>query len=342
MPRGSSAAAPAVSGDGLDVASGGESGDGLGVVPGPVVCIVGPTASGKSDLAERVALELGSDVISVDSMQVYRGMDVGTAKTPVASRRVPLRMVDVVAPDVDFSASEFQRLARALVDERLGRGVVPVLCGGTGLYLDAVIDEMSFPRGETRGPDRARYERIAEEEGAERLWELLRSRDAASAEVIHPNNVRRVVRALELLDGGSSYARVHEGLLRRDPHYDARIWGVSIDRALLYARIDRRVDQMVESGLVEEVRGLLAGGLSSDTTAMQAIGYKEIAAALSGSLSLDEAVELVKRRTRRYAKRQLSWLRRDGRTRWIDVGATGAEEAARIIASDARGSHGSR
>ena len=308
---------------------------------GRVVCIVGATSSGKSSLAERVALELGSDVISVDSMQVYRGMNIGTAKTPVADRRVPLLMVDVADPRRDYSVSEFQAQARGFVDDRLSRGVVPVLCGGTGLYLDSVIDEMTFPKGETRSEARMGYERLAEEQGAEALWDVLRQRDAQSAAIIHPHNVRRVVRALEMLDEGVSYAEVHEGLKSRPAHYDARIWGLTMDRRRLYARIDKRVDQMVAAGLIDEVRRLLAAGVPSQSTALQAIGYKEIAEALQGTLSLEEAFELVKRRTRRYAKRQLSWLRRDGRTRWLDLDEGSSEEAALRIIKDVREAHGS-
>ena len=297
----------------------------------PVVCVVGPTASGKSALAELVATRLGSSVVSVDAMQVYRGMDVGTAKTPVAERRCPLLMVDVVDPDEDYSVQRFQTDARACVDALLAEGLTPVLCGGTGLYLNAVIDEMTFPVGEKDGGIRERYERIAAERGADALHELLAERDPESAALIHPNNVRRVVRALEMSDEGVSYARHHEGLHERATHYPARIWGLSWPREDLYARIDARVDQMVEAGLVEEVRALVGRGLTTDVTAGQAIGYKEILEALSGRVELGEAVELVKRRTRRYAKRQLSWFRHDGRVRWLEMGELGLEEACERI-----------
>lgn len=304
----------------------------------PVVCVVGPTASGKSALAELVATRLGSSVVSVDAMQVYRGMDVGTAKTPVAERRCPLLMVDVVDPDEDYSVQRFQTDARACVDALLAEGLTPVLCGGTGLYLNAVIDEMTFPVGEKDGGVRERYERIAAERGADALHALLAERDPESAALIHPNNVRRVVRALEMSDEGVSYARHHEGLHERAAHYPARIWGLSWSREDLYARIDARVDQMVEAGLVEEVRALAGRGLTTDVTAGQAIGYKEILEALSGRVELGEAVELVKRRTRRYAKRQLSWFRHDGRVRWLEMGELGLEEACERIVSDlARG-----
>ena len=298
---------------------------------GPVVCIVGPTASGKSSLAERLAVSLGSAVVSVDAMQVYRGMDIGTAKTPVDERACELMMVDVCDVGDDYSVRLFQRDARACVDALLAEGRTPVLCGGTGLYLDAVIDEMDFPAGQTGSEARERYEAIARDEGALALHELLRGRDPKSAELIHPNNVRRVVRALEMLDEGVSYAAKHEGLRARRPHYDALLFGITMDRERLYQRIDARVDAMVEAGLVDEVRALAEGGLAETLTAMQAIGYKEVVAYLDGALTLDEAIEEVKRRSRRYAKRQLSWLRRDGRVRWLDYDRLDEDEAARIV-----------
>ena len=288
-------------------------------LPGPLVAIVGPTASGKSALAEAVACELQTSVISVDAMQVYRGMDIGTAKVPVAQRLCPLEMVDVADIDENYSVKLFQRDARRCIDVTLAKGLTPVLCGGTGLYLDAVIDDMRFPSGEIGGTRRKHYEALLEREGAAALYEQLRARDPKSAELIHPNNSRRVIRALELADEGTSYAEHHEGLLTRAHLYDARIWGVSLERELLYQRIDQRVDNMFAQGLVDEVRELRARGLAETRTASQAIGYKEVLEALDGHLTMDEARELIKRRTRHYAKRQLSWLRRDGRVRWVDA-----------------------
>lgn len=300
-------------------------------LPGPVVCIVGPTASGKSSLAERVALQLKSSVVSVDAMQVYRGMDIGTAKTPPAERRCPLLMVDVADLSQDYSVALFQREARQCVDGLLGSGSTPVLCGGTGLYLDAVIDEMSFPKGDTSSATRELYEKLAETEGPEAVYELLERRDTESARLIHPNNTRRVIRALELNDEGKSYARHHAGLKSLAPHYDALIWGISMSRERLYARIDTRVDKMFDEGLVDEVKRLCADGLEGALTAKQAIGYKEVLAALAGTISMDEAKELVKRSTRRYAKRQLSWLRRDGRAHWLDYDSMDEDEAVDTV-----------
>lgn len=306
-------------------------------VPGPVVCIVGPTASGKSALASLLAAQLGSEVISVDAMQVYRGMDIGTAKTPSAERTVPLRMVDVADVTESYSVQRFQGDARACVDALLAAGRTPVLCGGTGLYLNAVIDEMEFPAGEKGDARRTRYEQLAKEQGPESLYALLLERDPKSARLIHPNNVRRVVRALEMLDEGVSYADQHEGLHRRALHYRARVWGLAMEREHLYQRIDERVDAMMAAGLLDEVERLARCGLAANTSAGQAIGYKELLEALEGATSVDEAVELIKRRTRRYAKRQLSWFRHDGRVRWIDLETTDIDGACNLILDDLEG-----
>lgn len=299
--------------------------------PGPVVAIVGPTASGKSALADAVALRLSSEVVSVDAMQVYRGMDIGTAKTPLDKRPVPLRMVDVCEAGDDYSVQLFQRGCREVVDGLLAAGRTPVLCGGTGLYLNAVIDDMRFPSGEKGSSARSPYEAIAEEQGPQALFSLLLERDPKSAELIHPNNVRRVVRALEMLDEGVSYAEHHKGLHQRKAHYEALICGLTMPRELLYERIEQRVDQMIRDGLVEEVRGLWERGLLADTTSGQAIGYKEIVGYLEGSSTLEAAIDSIKVRTRHYAKRQISWFKNDGRVKWIDISRTGIDEAAEGI-----------
>lgn len=303
---------------------------------GRVLCIVGPTAVGKSEVAERVACDLGGEVVSVDSMQVYRGMDIGTAKMPERVRTCKLNMVDVACFDTPYSVAQFQRDARACIDELLGRPAVPVLCGGTGLYLDAVIDRMEFPPGVTGGEQRKAYEVIAREQGAEALHHVLAQRDPLSAEQIHPNNVRRVVRALEMLDEGVSYARQHEGLRQRAPYYEAVLWALILPRETLYARIDHRVERMFEDGLVDEVASLREQGIEQCVTACKAIGYKEVLAYLQGYTTLAEAKELVKRNTRRYAKRQLSWIRRDGRARQIDVSVLGSEDVVQTIVDDWR------
>ena len=296
------------------------------------MAICGPTAVGKSEVAERVADLVGAEIVSVDSMQVYRGMDIGTAKVPEAERRCPLHMVDVVDVSVPYAVAEFQRDARACVEDIAERGLVPILCGGTGLYLDAVVDEMDFPKGEATDSRRAAYEAQLEAIGPDALHQILADRDPKSAAEIHPNNTRRVIRALEMLDEGVSYSEQRKGLKRHEPHFEVELFVLTMDRETLYARIDRRVELMFEQGLVDEVRTLEGQGLAESHTASQAIGYKEVLQYLRGEISEREALTLVQKNTRRYAKRQLSWLRRDGRATWIDVGDVSRADAAEAIA----------
>ncbi len=299
-------------------------------LPGPLIAIVGPTASGKSALSERIASELKTSVISVDAMQVYRGMDIGTDKIPPTDRKCPLLMVDVADITEDYSVKLYQRDARICVEQLLGQRKTPVLCGGTGLYLNAIVSDMRFPAGEVGGAHRLVYESMLDKEGPEALYALLAQKDPASAALIHANNARRVIRALEMLDEGVSYAEHHEGLSELKDIYDVRIWGVACDRDVLYRRIERRVDEMFERGLVEEVSRLREQGLAQTKTAAQAIGYKEVLEALEGDCTMDAARERIKTRTRRYAKRQISWFKHDKRVRWIDVADRDAA-ATRIV-----------
>jgi len=285
-----------------------------------VLAIVGPTGVGKTDLAEDVATHVGAEIISADAMQVYRGMDIGTAKPPLRARRVPYHCVDLVEPGDTYSAALFQRDARAAIGSCQERGSVPLLCGGTGLYVRAALDDFKFPEGEqSDDPVRLRYEQLADAEGGTALYELLMHRDPASAGLIHPHNTRRVVRALEMLDSGTSYATHSVGFARRESVYASRYLGLTMERAALYERIESRVDAMITSGLVDEVAGLLARGFRDALTASQAIGYKELVPVLEGESDLEDAIEAIKRATRRYAKRQLTWFRADPRVRWIDV-----------------------
>lgn len=286
----------------------------------PVICVVGPTASGKTDLAQKLALALDGEVVSADSMQIYRGMDIGTGKLPAVERLVPHHGLDLVDPGEPFSAALYQDYARNCFLDIDARGLRSVLCGGTGFYVRAAIDGYDFPKGEqVNNPVRERYLRVAEDQGAEVLWQLLEERDPASARIIPIADVKRVVRAFELLEDGLSYAEQRAKLASIPQVVPAVFIGLAVDPALLRARIDARVDTMVEMGLVDEVRGLLAQGFREGVTAPQAIGYKEIVEALDGAISLDEAVERIKVATHRYAKRQRTWFRKDARIRWIDA-----------------------
>lgn len=304
---------------------------GQALLPGPVIAIVGPTASGKSELADEVAWRLRGVVVSADAMQVYRRMDIGTAKAAPEDCKAPLRMVDVVDPTEEYSAALYQRDARAVIDSLLDEGVPAVLCGGTGLYVKAVVDEMDFPVGESESPVRERYAALGEKLGPEGLHRLLSERDPASAALIHPHNVRRVIRAFEMLEEGRSYAAQHAGFNAPEAHYRALQFAVTRERSELYRRIDARVDAMMEAGLLDEVRSLAEDGLGATFTARQAIGYKELIDYLEGRVTLAEAVDAVKLRSRRYAKRQLTWFRRDKRTVWIDRDAVSLDDAAEQV-----------
>ncbi|MHB1135192.1 MAG: tRNA (adenosine(37)-N6)-dimethylallyltransferase MiaA [Coriobacteriia bacterium] len=285
-----------------------------------IVGIVGPTAVGKSAVAESVARVRGAEIISADSMQVYRGMDIGTAKTPPHRRDVPHHGIDLVDPGTLYSAALFQRDARAVIDVLRQRGVPALLVGGTGLYVRAALDDMQFAAGESASPVRADLEMRAAKEGPQALYDELRRLDPASADLVHPNNTRRVIRALEMLSEGVSYAEQTAGFSRRTFHYpDTRLVGLTLERSELYARVDARVDEMIAMGLLDEVAHLLELGFTEALTAAQAIGYKELVPVVRQGADLAAAIEDIKRSTRRYAKRQLTWFRADPRINWVDV-----------------------
>jgi len=299
-----------------------------------VLAIVGPTAVGKTEVAELVAARLGGEIISADSMQVYRGMDIGTAKQPPSQRQVRYWGLDVARPGTPFSAALYQRIARDAIADISKRGRLPIIVGGSGLYVRAALDAMEFPAGDMTGNViRASYQQFVDERGPKALHALLSERDPASARILHPNNVRRVIRALEMLDDGVSYADQAAGFSARRSVYDARLVGLTMDRDLLYTRIDARIDTMLDEGLLDEVRSLLAAGFRETLTASQAIGYKELVGVAEGQRSIDEAIGAIKQATRRYAKRQLTWFRADPRVTWIDVTGLSALDAAEAVMS---------
>lgn len=286
----------------------------------PVVTILGPTASGKSDLAQHVALRIDGEVVSADSMQVYRGMDIGTAKIPQANMLVPHHLIDILDPGEAFSAQLFQSLSRSCFSDIQNRGRVPILCGGTGLYVQSALEDMRFPKGDQQhNPVRTKYEMIAEEHGNQAVWDRLNEVDPSSAALLHPNNVRRVIRALEMYEQGVSYATQVQGMKELSEVVPSIRFALKRDPAYLADRINKRVENMFEMGLVKEVQLLLDDGWRAALTAPQAIGYKEVVSALDGSISMNEAMELIKTATRRYAKRQRTWLRRDSRLIWLDA-----------------------
>lgn len=292
-----------------------------------VVAVVGPTAVGKSDLAERVSERLDGEIVSADSMQVYRGMDIGTAKPPPGERPVQYHCLDLVDPGTPFSAALYQDAARSAIADIAHRGKMPIVCGGTGLYVRAALDDWDFPGGQSASPERRALEREAESLGPEAMHARLEAVDPQAATLIHPANVRRTIRALEMSARGESYADQAERFSVRRSVYDSIFIGLTMEREILYRRIDARVDEMLSAGLLAEVEGLLAAGFRDALTAAQAIGYKELVPVVESGAPLEIAVEDIKRATRRYAKRQLTWFRGDPRIRWIDVTGLDASEA---------------
>ena len=291
----------------------------------PLLALVGPTASGKSQAALQLARELGAEICSVDSMLVYRGMDIGTAKPTAAEQRaVPHHLLDLAAPSERFTVARFQDAARSVIEGVRSRGAAPLLVGGSGLYFRAVADDLVFPGEDAQV--RAALEAEAEAAGVGALVKRLEALDPVAAAKIEPGNVRRVVRALEVATiTGTPFSAFASAWERYDPAR-VRVAGVRIPSALLALRIARRVDSMLEHGWLEEVEGLLARGFGAWLTSTQAIGYSEFARHLDGRLSLEEAREATVRRTKNLARRQMAWFRRDPRVRWFDAGEGGATE----------------
>jgi tRNA dimethylallyltransferase len=282
--------------------------------PGPVLALVGPTAAGKTELALAVAERLGAEVVSADAMLVYRGMDIGTAKpTPRERARVPHHLVDLVDPGEEFSVARFQPLARAAIAEVLGRGRSPLVVGGSGLYFHAVVDEFVFPP--TDQAVRSRLEAEAAQLGLPELYRRLAAADPPAAARIQPGNLRRTVRALEVMElTGRPFSSFRAAMDTPVSRYRLTMLGLDPGPELLRARVAERVAAMAEAGLVDEVRRLAGRPLSR--TARQALGYKELLDAMERGTPVPEALEAVVRRTRTYARRQLAWFRRDPRVRW--------------------------
>ena len=285
----------------------------------PIICIAGPTASGKTALAVELAKDLSGEVVSCDSMQVYKRMDIGTAKPTFDEMQgIPHHMIDVAEPDEDFSVSRYCCLASPIVDDIVARGKTAIIAGGTGLYMDSLIRGNAFAPFPSTGV-RERLETQADSEGMEFMLNWLRSIDPEAAARLHLSDRKRIIRALEVyLETGQTITEHNRKTQQIPPKYTPLWLGLDFaDRAELYCRIDRRVDMMLEMGLISEIQGLLASGIPSKCTAMQAIGYKEFVAALHGEETIAQAAEEVKKSSRHYAKRQLTWFRRNPKLHWL-------------------------
>lgn len=289
-------------------------------MPPKILVIVGPTASGKTRMAVELAQRHNGEVISADSMQIYRTMDIGTAKpTQEEMGGIPHHMIDVADPEEDFSVARYVEMAAQCVDDVLARGKLPIVAGGTGLYIDSLLSGRTFAPFSPDSALRGELEQEMADKGGAAMLEELAKVDPEAAQRLHPNDHKRIIRALEVYRStGKTITQHNRETQAIPPRYDALTIGLAFqDRQAMWRRIDQRVDEMVAAGLEDEVRRLLTSGISPKCTAMQAIGYKEFTQALSGEMTWKEAAEVVKLRSRQYAKRQLTWFGRNPNTRWV-------------------------
>ena len=286
-----------------------------------MIILTGPTAVGKTELSIRLAKEIGGEIISADSMQVYRGMDIGTAKiTKDEMQGVRHHLIDCLNPDEEFNVAVFQKMAKEATLDIINRGKVPILAGGTAFYIQALLYGIDFNEEEHDDSYRnSMYEIGIDEEGKKKLHAMLREVDAEYADTVHYNNMKRVVRALEYYHfTGRKFSEYNEEQRQREAEYDFCYFVLNDERSHLYERINKRVDIMMENGLLEEVKALKNKGYSNDLVSMQGVGYKEIIQYLNGAISLEESVELIKKNTRHFAKRQLTWFRKEDDVIWVD------------------------
>ena len=295
----------------------------------PLIILAGPTAVGKTSLSIRLAKETGGEIISADSMQVYRHMDIGSAKiTKEEMEGVPHYLVDVLEPEEEFNVVRFQQMAKEAAERIWEKGKIPLVVGGTGFYIQALLYDIDFTENDGDESYRRQLEQKAsDEEGASELYEMLKAVDLKAAQEIHPRNIKRIVRALEFYhQTGKKISEHNETQRQKMSPYNYAYFVLTDERGRLYERIDRRVDLMMEQGLLDEVRYLKKRGVRKDSTAMQGLGYKELYAYLEGEYPLDEAVRIIKRDTRHFAKRQLTWFKRERDVIWTDKSVIGQEE----------------
>lgn len=286
----------------------------------PLIVLTGPTAVGKTSLSIALAKAVNGEIISADSMQVYKKMDIGSAKIrPEEMKGVKHYLVDVLDPKEEFHIVKFQQMAKEAMEEIYAKGKIPILVGGTGFYIQAVTKDIDFTEAEQENEYRKELEVLAKEKGGEYLHEMLKEVDPKSAEAIHSHNVKRVIRALEFYHQNQTPISAHnEEQKKNESPYRLAYFVLNMPRELLYKRIDLRVDQMLEEGLLEEVKDLQKEGCCRGMVSMQGLGYKEILDYLEGKYSLEEAVRILKRDTRHFAKRQLTWFRREQEVTWVD------------------------
>ncbi len=302
-----------------------------------IIIISGPTAVGKTRISVELAKRIGGEIISADSMQVYRGMDIGTAKvTKEEMQGVMHHLIDILDPSEDFNVVDFARFAKEKCREISDRGHFPIVVGGTGFYIQALLYDVDFTENDDDMSYRHELEELAEKEGAEYLHEMLKKIDPEAAEAIHMNNIKRVIRALEFYKKSNGKISEHnkEQHSKASP-YDFCYFALTNEREILYKNIEIRVDQMIENGLVDEVKKVLSMGVSETNTALQGIGYKEIVEYIKGEITLPQAIYKIKLNTRHFAKRQLTWLRRERSVIWLDKSKMSEEEIIGRMADEA-------
>ena len=292
----------------------------MNILKKPLIVLTGPTAVGKTKLSIALAKAVDGEIISADSMQVYKYMDIGSAKiTKEEMEGVPHHLIDVLDPGEDFHVVRFQEMAKQAMEENYAKGKIPILAGGTGFYIQAVVKDIDFSENTEKSPVREALEKLAEEKGSEFLHERLREIDPPSADKIHANNVKRVIRALEYYQMTGERISDHNAReAEKESPYNTAYFVLNDVRERLYARIDSRVDEMLKQGLLEEVQKLADMGYTKDMVSMQGLGYKEILSYLDHTCTLEEAVYILKRDTRHFAKRQLTWFKREKDVIWVN------------------------
>ncbi|MDW7667585.1 MAG: tRNA (adenosine(37)-N6)-dimethylallyltransferase MiaA [Bacillota bacterium] len=285
-----------------------------------LIVVLGPTSVGKTKVSVDIAKKIDSEIISTDSMQIYKKMDIGTAKiTDSEKEGIKHHMIDLIDPDEEFTVYDYQNLSLDIINNLLRKNKIPILVGGSGLYINSILYDLDFNKVSSNDEVREKYYNLEKEKGKMYIYDMLKEKDPEAAEKIHPNNVKRVVRALEVLEiSGEKYSQ-NSNFRKYSNKYDFIIIGLEMNRELLYNRINKRVDEMIKEGLINEVEELYNSGYDKSYQSMQAIGYKEIIDFKEGNISKDEALRLIKRNTRRFAKRQITWFKPDDRIKWFDM-----------------------
>ena len=302
----------------------------------PLIILTGPTAVGKTELSIGLAKAIDGEIISADSMQVYKGMDIGTAKImPDDMKGVKHWLVDELRPDEEFNVNVFKKKCDIYMDDIYSRGKIPILVGGTGFYIQAVLYDIDFEETETDNSYREKLQHFADVHGAQALHDELRKVDPESADAIHPNNIKRVIRAMEYYEQtGEKISEHNEREQKKESPYAFKYYVLSLPREILYDRINRRVDIMRDAGLVDEVRHLMDKGCTKDMVSMQGLGYKEVIDALEGNITIDEAFDRIKQETRHFAKRQFTWFRREKDVTWLEKDRFAEGELLDFVVND--------